>query len=165
MLNNWSTAVEYYFIRDYNYAIEQANKALAIDADSVEAISVLGMVYEQQHSYSRAMEQWVKFARLRGHEQRARELMQTFEKSGYAGYLKRNAQYLEYDGNFYGGGVFPSAATDYALLNDKERAFANLEKAFARRAGVTDINVDPRLDNLRSDRRNSDLLRRVGLPH
>jgi len=164
VLNNWGAAIEYYFIRDYSRAIEQANKTLAIDADSIEAVSALGMAYEQQHSYEQAMEQWVRFAKLQGHEQRANELMQAFGKDGYPGYLRKDAQYRESDGNFYGGGVYPSAAADYALLNDKERAFTSLEKAFAKRAGVTDINVDPRFENLRSDPRYADLLRRIGLP-
>jgi serine/threonine protein kinase/TolB-like protein/Tfp pilus assembly protein PilF len=164
VLNNWSTAVEYYFVRDYGQAIEQANKTLAIDTNSLEAVSVLGMCYEQQHSYKQAIEQWVRFAKLQGHEQRATELMRALGEAGYPGYLRKDAQYRESDGNFYGGGVFPSAATDYALLNDKEHAFRDLEKAFLKRAGVTDINVDPRLDNLRSDPRYADLLRRIGLP-
>ena len=164
VLNNWSTAVEYYFVRDYSHAIEEANKALEIDPKCVEAVSVLGMVYEQQHSYKQAMEQWVKFAQLQGQERRATELMDAFDKGGYSGYLRKDAAYHESEGNFYEGGVFPSAAADYSLLNDKESTFATLEKAFARRAGVTDINVDPRMDNIRSDPRYADLLRRIGLP-
>jgi serine/threonine protein kinase/tetratricopeptide (TPR) repeat protein len=164
ILNNWSTAVEYYFVRDYSHAIEEANKALEIDPKCVEAVSVLGMVYEQQHIYKQAMEQWVKFAQLQGKERRAMELMDAFDKGGYPGYLRKDAAYRESDGNFYGGGVFPSAAADYSLLNDKESTFAALEKAFARRAGVTDINLDPRMDNIRSDPRYADLLRRIGLP-
>jgi len=65
---------------------------------------------------------------------------------------------------FDGSGLTRSAAADYAMLGKKDAAFAALDKAFATRAGVVDINVDPRLDNLRSDPRYADLLRRVGLP-
>jgi hypothetical protein len=48
------------------------------------------------------------------------------------------------------------------MLGEKDAAFAALEKAFAHRVGVVDINVDPRLDSIRSDPRFVDLLRRVG---
>jgi hypothetical protein len=50
------------------------------------------------------------------------------------------------------------------MLGEKDAAFAALDKAFVRRAGVVDIKVDPRLDNIRSDPRYADLLRRIGLP-
>ena len=53
---------------------------------------------------------------------------------------------------------------DYAMLGEKDAAFAALNKAFVNRAGVVDINLDPRLDNIRSDPRYADLLRRIGLP-
>jgi hypothetical protein len=55
-----------------------------------------------------------------------------------------------------------SAAADYAMLGEKDAAFAALEKAFTHRTGVVDINVDPRLDTMRSDPRFADLLHRVG---
>jgi hypothetical protein len=90
--------------------------------------------------------------------------MRTFEKSGYKGYLSKDAKDNEAEANYYSGGLPRSAAAAYAMLGDKDAAFAALEKAFVSRAGVVDINVDPRLDNLRSDPRFTDLLRRIGLP-
>ena len=54
----------------------------------------------------------------------------------------------------------------YAGLGDKEQAFAWLERAFEERSGyLTWFTTDPQLDNLRSDPRFADLLRRVGLQH
>jgi TolB-like protein/Tfp pilus assembly protein PilF len=163
-LNNMVLAWEYDFAHDYKHAIEQANKTLEIDPKDVDAVSVLGLAYEQMGNYTQAIEQWVKIQRLQGHEARATELMRTFEKSGYKGYLSKDAQYNEAEGNRYRGGLAPSAAADYAMLGEKDAAFAALDKAFVRRAGVVDIKVDPRLDNIRSDPRYADLLRRIGLP-
>ena len=164
VLNNMILAWEYDFARDYKHAIEQANKTLEIDPKDADAVSVLGLAYEQMGNYTQAIEQWVKIQRLQGHEARAKELLRTFEKSGYKEYLSKDAKDNEAESNYYGGGLTRSAAADYAMLGEKDAAFAALNKAFVRRAGVVDINVDPRLDNLRSDPRYADLLRRIGLP-
>jgi len=48
-------------------------------------------------------------------------------------------------------------------LDDKDQAFAWLEKAFAERsAGLTFLKAEPMFDPIRSDPRFQDLLRRVG---
>jgi eukaryotic-like serine/threonine-protein kinase len=157
VLNNSALGTEYYFARDYNHAIEQANKTLEIDPKYPNAVAWLGHTYEQTGKYRQAMEQWVKIEQLQGHETRAEELMHSFEKSGYAGYLRNAAKYSEAEGHYY------REAGDYAILGEKDAAFAALEKAFAIRQAVVDINVDPRFDNIRSDPRFADLLRRIGL--
>jgi len=162
VLDNMILAWEYDFAHDYKHAIEQANRTLEIDPKDADAVSVLGLAYEQTGDYSQAMQQWVKIQRSQGHEARAAELMRTFERSGYKGYLSKDAKDNEAEGNLYRGGLAPSAAADYAMLGEKDAAFAALEKAFIHRVGVVDINVDPRLDTIRSDSRFSDLLRRVG---
>jgi TolB-like protein/tetratricopeptide (TPR) repeat protein/predicted Ser/Thr protein kinase len=162
VLNNMILAWEYDFARDYKHAIEAANKTLEIDPKDPDAISVLGLAYEQMGNYKQAMDQWVKIERMRGHEIRATKLMNAFEKSGYTEYLRIDAKYNEVEGNHYRGGLAPSAAADYAMLGERDAAFVALEKAFARRAGVVDVYVDPRLDNLRSDPRFTNLLHRIG---
>jgi TolB-like protein/tetratricopeptide (TPR) repeat protein len=158
VLNNWGLTSEYYFARDYHHAIEQANKTLEIDPKYPEAVEYLGLAYEQLGNYQQAMEQWIKIEQLQGHEARARELRQVYEKSGYTGYLRKDAKDRERKGDYY------YAAEDHAMLGEKDAAFAALEKAFASRARVVDMNNDPELDNLRSDPRYADLLRRIGLP-
>jgi len=56
--------------------------------------------------------------------------------------------------------------TVYAALGDKDRAFEFLEKAYQEKSPDVAyfIKADLRIDNLRSDPRFQDLLRRVGLP-
>jgi hypothetical protein len=109
-------------------------------------------------NYKQAMEQWVKVEQLRGHDNHSKELMHLFEKSGYAVYLRQDAREAEAQGDYR------EVAGDYAMLGEKDAAFAALEKAFAARAFIADINVDPIFDPLRSDPRFDDLLRRIGLP-
>ena len=60
---------------------------------------------------------------------------------------------------------FYQLATVYAGLGDKDEAFRLLEKGYEQRsAGMAYLAVDPFWDNLRSDPRYTDLLRRIGLP-
>ncbi len=158
LLYNDGLAQAYYNGRDYTQAIEQANKTLEINPKQVDAVETLGGAYEQMGNYKQAMEQWIKAEQLKGHQARAHELGQVFEKSGYTGYLRKNAKDSEAGGDHYG------AAVVYAMLGEKDAAFAALEKAVAAGNHVDTIKVDPRLDNLRSDPRYADLLRRMGLP-
>ena len=52
----------------------------------------------------------------------------------------------------------------YAGLGDKDQAFRYFEKAMEDRYFLMIwINSDPRFDNLRSDQRFNDLVRRIGL--
>ena len=54
----------------------------------------------------------------------------------------------------------------YAVLGDKERAFASLEKSYdAHDLQLQYLKIDSHYDSLRSDARFSDLVRRVGLPN
>jgi serine/threonine protein kinase len=88
----------------------------------------------------------------------AKAFRQAFNKSGFPGFLREDVNRCEAAGNYRG------LADDYATLGDKDAAFAALEKAFASRSGILFIKLDPELDNMRSDPRFADLLRRIGLP-
>jgi tetratricopeptide (TPR) repeat protein len=158
LLYNSMLGEMYYFNRDYNRAIEQENKTLQIDSTYRRVALGLALAYEQMGNYKKAMEEWITNQQLQGHEARAKGLMQAFEKSGYPGYLRKDAKDLETEGDYY------DAAEDYALLGQRDAAFALLEKAFPTRAELLLIKVDPDLDNIRSDPRYADLLRRMGLP-
>jgi TolB-like protein/DNA-binding winged helix-turn-helix (wHTH) protein/Tfp pilus assembly protein PilF len=53
----------------------------------------------------------------------------------------------------------------YAMLGDKEGAFAQLEEAYAAHdLQLQGLKIDPHLDSIRSEPRFQDLVRRVGLP-
>ncbi len=55
-------------------------------------------------------------------------------------------------------------AITYAALGDKDKAFAELEKAYkARDWFLQRLKVDPFLDSLRDDPRFGDLVKRLGL--
>jgi len=79
------------------------------------------------------------------------------ESSGYPGYLRKTAKDREAQNDYY------NAAAKYAMLGEKDAAFADLEKEFALH-GVVDLNIDPKFDGIRSDPRFTSLLHRIGLP-
>jgi hypothetical protein len=71
--------------------------------------------------------------------------------------ISKNSKDREAQGDSY------NAAAKYAMLGDKNAAFANLEEEFVRH-GVVDMNIEPKFDGIRSDPRFTDLLHRIGLP-
>jgi serine/threonine protein kinase/Tfp pilus assembly protein PilF len=158
LLYNSSLAYTYYFARDYSQSLQQANRTLEIDPRYSEAITAIGDVDEVTGHYSGAIEQWVKNEQVVGNEKRATELKEVFEKSGYSAYLRKDAKDSDAAGDYFG------AAKDYALLGEKDAAFALLQRAATAGQAVDNFKLDPALDNLRSDPRYADLLRRIGLP-
>jgi serine/threonine protein kinase/tetratricopeptide (TPR) repeat protein len=148
----------YYYQRDYSHAIEQQNKTLEIDPNHAGAIWCIAQAYEQMGNYKQAVEQSAKFEQLRGNDSRAKNFREIFKKSGYAGILREYAKISEAAGYHYG------AATSYAMLGEKDAAFAALEQAAAAGNHIDTLKLDPALDSIRSDPRYADLLRRMGLP-
>jgi serine/threonine protein kinase/tetratricopeptide (TPR) repeat protein len=157
-LYNYDLASAYYLAREYEQSLQQARRTLEIDPRYSEAIKMIGYVYEVTGNYKGAIEQWVKNEQVLGNEQRAEELRLVFEKAGYHGYLRKDAEDKEVEGDYY------DAACDYALLGAKDAALVALERAAAAGQQVDYLKLDPDLDNIRSDPRYADLLRRMGLP-
>jgi tetratricopeptide (TPR) repeat protein len=155
---NTDLANTYYLARDYSQSVEEANRILEIDPQYPEAIQDIGWVYEVTGNYKGAIEQWIKNEQALGNEMRAKELREVFERSGYPGYLRKDAKDKEAGGDFY------DAASDYALLGEKDAAFNALERAADTGQQLDYFKLDPALDNLRSDPRYAALLRRIGLP-
>lgn len=84
----------------------------------------------------------------------------SFTKGGWEGFLRamtgerRPANLRSY-----------FAVTFHAALGEKDKAFAELNKAYEKREYfLVLLKVDPRLDPLRDDPRFAELMRRVGLP-
>jgi hypothetical protein len=56
-------------------------------------------------------------------------------------------------------------AMAFAAMNEKDKAFDLLEKAFQERAiSVLGIKVEPEYDRLRTDPRYQELIKRIGFP-
>jgi len=165
---NKGLAYTYYWARRYDEAIEQCKKTLEIDANYGPAHELLAEVYGRKGMYKEAIAEEQRVLVLAGDNEGAEAMAQDFARLGYEPTMR----------SLYQGSldslkealkeryVSPiSFAIGYAKLGDKNEAFAWLEKAYAERSPwLTLLKADPDFDNLRSDPRFAEIVRRVGLP-
>ncbi len=156
-------AMCYNWMRRYDEAIAEVQKALELDRDFPLAYDKLGLALVQKGMCEKAIGE-LKGVLARGHRHPrvpgdARLcLCRGREKSGGppgAGGVKdpRTKQF----------GCNLPIARIYAVLGDKDQAFEYLQKAGDERDSVVIwIKVDPTLENLQTDPRFTDLLRRMG---
>jgi hypothetical protein len=89
---------------------------------------------------------------------RVTALGEAYKRSGYKGYLLKQAEFEESHNP-------PYAAHIYALLNDEPRAIAALEAAYNKHlVGILFMRTAPELDSIRSSPHYRDLVRRIGFP-
>jgi TolB-like protein/Tfp pilus assembly protein PilF/tRNA A-37 threonylcarbamoyl transferase component Bud32 len=154
-----------YYARDYDRAIEVLRKTLEMDPGFSFAHVYLGQTYLQKSMYDEAL------AELETERAVAREWMaevETFLGTAYAraGFTDKAREILddllERSKRIY---VSPCLLALMCLvLNEKDRAFEFLEKAYrSHDIDLTYLKIDPRLDTVRSDPRYMALLKRIGL--
>jgi DNA-binding winged helix-turn-helix (wHTH) protein/TolB-like protein/Tfp pilus assembly protein PilF len=151
-----------YFARQYNQAIEQAEKAHALDSRLRPMYS--SAAYIALGRYGEGVEYDLQANKMAGEKPEKLEQLRTaFETGGIRAFWKTQLrQFTE--------APSPEGETTryftlvYALLGEKSKALNYLEKMYQERSGfLIYLKVDPRYDNLRGDPRFDDLLRRVGL--
>ena len=158
-------AQAYYFKRDFQRAVNECEKALQLDPRHFMLHYILGRAYRRLGDSSKAI------AQLKAATKSAGEVPLVDAVLGLAYAVsgrREEAQKVV--------GAFTAAARVryippmyfvilYAGLGEKEKALAWLEKAFEERSDLlTWVNVEPMMDDVRSDPRFQDLIRRIGLP-
>jgi len=153
----------YYWARDYDLSIQQYRKAMEIEpASNVDMYSAIGDSYLAENMCAEATEAFAHSSEAEGYLQDAANLRKAFKTQGCRGMqqlgleMSSNPSSPDYD-EF-------DAACSAALLGENDKAFKFLEKAFEDRREIVFVKVEPLLDNIRSDPRYADLLRRAGLP-
>ena len=153
----------YYFARRYNQAIEQGRKTVELYPNAALAHFNLGRAYQQQQMYKEALAEFT----------RARELAPKATTLPFLGYAQ--AMVGERDHalntlaqlrNFADQGYVPAIyrAVIYTGLKDDDNAFFWLNRAYDEHCDyLVFLNQDPMADNLRSDPRFAELIRRIGL--
>jgi eukaryotic-like serine/threonine-protein kinase len=148
-----------YLARRYEEAEQQLKKTIELDPNYGVAHSTLSKVYEAKGLHEEALN-----ARLRNASpENAQAARKIYASAGIKGVWRdRLNQLLERAKKDY---VSPAdIALFYARLNEKDNAFVWLDKAMEERSILFNYLVaDARFDNIRSDARFPELLKRVGL--
>ena len=160
LTSNRLYALSLLYARKYDEAIAQLKKTVELDASFAPAHDSLAQVYLAKGNYAESVEEFAKEQELIGEPQNAVLIRESFARGGWQGFLRAMT-----------GESRPSnlasyrAATFHAALGEKDKAFAELNKAYENREFfMMLVKVDPRLDSLRTDPRFTELMHKVGLP-
>ena len=161
LIMNANLAGAYLFDRQSQLGLEQAKKTFDLDPNFISGRFWLVYAYCANKKYDEAIELIEKGPQ----DESLQRLLARFRAYAYAKNGRRSeaealiAKYVAdpaYDG--------ANAALVYGALGDKDKAFAALERGFARKEEMARMKVDPLFDDLRDDPRFKDLLKRMGLP-
>ena len=154
-------------------AIAQFKKTIELFPDAASPRNNLADFYEAKGMYSEAIEQrLIQLKLLFGvSPETIKDLQLAFEKDGYKGFVQKQIDIqldsqrsiLEKDKNAF----LPAfrIAVDYARLQDKDKAFEYLNKAYEQREPqIAELKIRLPLKFLRDDPRFKELVRRVGIP-
>jgi TolB-like protein len=157
-------AAAYYFGREYQRAVDECEKAEQLDPEYFMLHFIAGRAYMRLNEHAKAIAH-LKQARTETGEMPLMDaaLGLAYAVSGKKAETMKLAEAFKaaakkrYIPPTYFGMLF-------AGLGDKDKAMMWLEKAYEDRAdGLTWLNVEPMLDEVRSDPRFQDLIRRIGL--
>ena len=155
--------LDFGFARRYDQAIAKCRQALELDPDFLHAHGNLAGIYESMGKYDQAIEEYAKSAAMAGETPaRLAELRKAFRQGGIKVYWRKQ---LELEEEQPGGTSDPyEVASLYCRLGETNQALEWLQKAYKERSPrMEELKEEPAFDNLRSDPRFGDFLRRVGL--
>jgi serine/threonine-protein kinase len=162
---NRDLGMVYYYARQPDRAIEQYRKSLELDPSFALVHQSLGRAYLLKGMHAEALAAMQKAVSLGGETvAMSSALAHAYAVSGQPSEAQKILnELLERSRRSY---VSPTnIAVIYAGLDERESAFAWLEKAFGERnVGLFTLKVHPVSDGLRSDPRYRDLLRRMNFP-
>ena len=155
----------YFYMHEYDQAIEQCRKTLELQPTFTQAQYCIMNANLRAGRGEEALRARLKLGAMTGESQeKLNEIRRVYEKAGIKGLWQARLQELQEESRrTY---VAPTEfAMVYAQLEDLDQAFAWLEKAFTERdADVIYIKRWPLYDPLRGDPRYHALLRRLNLP-
>ena len=153
-----------YYAHRYDKAIEQLRNTIDLAPDLWPTHDLLGWVYEAKGQLPEAIDEFQKARQIAGTiAEPLSSLGRAYALEGKVAEARKVL--VELNELSKDNWVPPyNFAVIYSALGDKDQAMASLEKAFEVRSWyVTNLAVDPKVDNLRSDPRFQDLLRRMNL--
>ena len=158
-------AATYYQLRDYQGLVEAAKKEVLSEPGQWSGHLNLGIGYEGAGKLLEAIAEYQRAIEMsNGSDDATAHLANAFVKIGKRAEATKILLGLERKSKSAHLAPY-TMATVYAGLGDKDKSLALLEQAFQEKSleASWHIRADLRLDNLRSDPRFQNLLRRVGL--
>jgi tetratricopeptide (TPR) repeat protein len=168
----------FYLARRYDLVLEQSRRSLELAPEFPWARYELGKVYERTSRGSEAVQEFMKAEELFGMSQdRLAELRKAYHQSGEKGYWRKILEFCQEESKHprkfastsgYGLGDYMQNAEVAAVqvrLGEFNAAFESLDRGYANHEfNLIYLKVNPYWDDIRSDPRFRDLVRRVGLP-
>lgn len=151
----------YYSSREYDKSIQQCLKVVEMYPDVSMPHGDLSNAYAQKKNYPKAIQEYQRELSLDGDSELSAAMGRAYATNGWEGVMKKRIELWQKRGTIDYDPL--NVAEGYAFLGEKDKAFVWLERAYAEHASLF-IKGYPDFDNLRSDGRYADLLRRMGLP-
>ncbi len=164
LITNAILGMTFYEARQYDEAIAQLQRTLELDANFVPAHEFLGHVYEAKGLAKEAFDEYLKWRTLSGDSLATLNALQkAYETGGLRSVHELQIKLLRVQATQ--SGAQPTfIAGLYAQLGDKEQSLQWLERAVEQHEGqVIWLKVLPDFDNVRSDPRFINLLKRINL--
>ena len=161
--NNQNLPVEFYHRRQFEKVIELRKIHVETHVYGAGAHLDLAAPLIRVGRYKEAVDEWIELVRELNYPNAPNELRQGYEQGGFEGAVKAFARVAE---RYKDSPAVPTYFTAYlyAIIDDRDKAIAGLERAYAvRDVSMPFLSVNPDWDNLRSDPRFKELVRRVGL--
>jgi serine/threonine protein kinase/Tfp pilus assembly protein PilF len=157
----FTTGNIYYFARQYDRSLQQYQKAAELYPGNPDLYSSIGDSYMAKNMCAEATEAYAHSEEAYGRQQNALALRKAYAALGCRGMLEKDLSVMSDPSS---PAYEPMGAADFAaILGTKDDAFRLLEKALVDRREIVFLKVEPQLDNIRSDPRYFDLLKRAGL--
>jgi TolB-like protein/Tfp pilus assembly protein PilF/predicted Ser/Thr protein kinase len=161
-INSWLGELSYYE-HDLDKAITLFRKVLETDPNYAYPRLGLSDTYFVKGMCEPAVKEVMTYMDLTGYPEKAATGRQAYARSGCKGFLLSRIV-IESDSSKLDFYEPTRAASDFALLGDKEKALYWLERCYTEHAGMVWVKVDPVFDSLHSDPRFADLVKRIGFP-
>ena len=153
-----------WFSGQHDSAIAQLRKTLIMQPDNPGALDSLSSALHRKGLYEESLAETKKLYAVLGHPEVVEALNRGYALSGYLGAMRLAAQTLTtHSRKTYVPPLW--IAVLYARAGEKDQALQWLEKACEQREGgdLLTVRLPPEWDDLRSDPRFQDLLRRMNL--
>jgi TolB-like protein/Flp pilus assembly protein TadD len=146
-----------YDSKRYDEALEALREAAEMNPSSGVVYNWMSWAYDKKGMTAKSVEMDLRSAGNRGASQEVlQQLREAYRVSGERGYLRKHLELIQ--GDPYEQALYT------ARLGETQKAFQLLREACAQHSGWLDmLKVDPELDNLRPDRRFTELLHRINL--